>query len=394
MQGNVLRTLLLSTLLLLLIVVPLSAALSATYTADTPIQLEMAPGIFINPDLFGARLGRLEITSTQPIYNPTVLVTGIPSSHNVVLIGPLRWYSGNDFTMDYEINMNVLAVSYPNGLGGPVFTMPIKDRQPLFNTYTNIEVTVNPFIVDFYLVNSNAKGMSYDYNIAATLNSGGAEFKLDSLYVFKDPPFAPHFTIGVTNRKDQHASMFLPTGEPAEGQFIPINGNVGQGTTPVVDPSGATTDPDDGSTGFWHGNIVPDPEPVQFFFSFLSDTVSFDLNDAIGNKRKEINTANMEVVNGETGQTYKQKITFTDSGNATNFQLKSSNGTVSTIDFDLFWGSSNNPVPYGVAIDWEGLVPGINTKKLWIGGINESVAAQRLSGIYIDTIFVNITAAD
>ncbi len=394
MRKNKLRTVLVFSALLLQINTPLRADITATYTPHTPIQLEMSPGIFTDPHMFGTRLGRLEITSTQPIYNPTMLITGVPSSYNVVLVGPHRWHPSNAFDMEKEINMNVLTVSYPNGPGGSVYIMAVKDRQPLFKNYSGVEVTANPFIVDIYLVNSNDHGGTTSPNIQPNLNTSGGEFKLDSHYAFKDPPFAPHFTIGVTDKKDQHGSMFTPTGEPEDGQFIPINNNVGQGTTPVVDPSGVITDPDDDSPGFWYGDITPDPEPVLFFFSFVTDTVSFDINDAYGTKRKEINTANMEVVHGVAGQTYTQKITFTDSGSATNFQLKSSNNSGDTIDFGLFWGSSNNSVPYGVPIDWEDLTPGINTKNLWIGDIDENSVAPLVSGIYVDTIIVNITAAD
>ena len=56
--------------------------------------------------------------------------------------------------------------------------------------------TANPFIVDIYLVNSNDRGGTTDPSQPSNLNTMDADFKLDSLYAFKYPPFAPHFTRG------------------------------------------------------------------------------------------------------------------------------------------------------------------------------------------------------
>ena len=123
----------------------------------------------------------------------------------------------------------------------------------------------------------------------------------------------------------------------------------------------------------------------------LENTVSFTLSEAYGNNNKvTINTAQMQVQNGVSGTTYTQKLTFTDSTNAAAFQLSPTSGSGTPIDFKLYFGGVE--MTKGSPHNWTGLVPGMNTKILQVGGINATLAGQRVSGAYSDTITVNITA--
>lgn len=160
--------------------------------------------------------------------------------------------------------------------------------------------------------------------------------------------------------------------------------------TPLLDPSGYTTG-DDGEAGYWFGDENAAPKPLNFLFSFLENTVSFTLSEAYGtNNKVTINTAQMQVQNGVSGTTYTQKLTFTDSTNAAAFQLSPTSGSGTPIDFKLYFGGVE--MTKGSPHNWTGLVPGMNTKILQVGGINATLAEQRVSGAYSDTITVNITA--
>lgn len=360
-------------------------AVSATYTPESPIYLKKSPGIFTNATVFGAKLGRLTITSSAPMYNPTILVTGLTGGYNIVMIGPHRWSLQNQWTFEKEINMNLLTVSYPNGLGGSVFIRAIKDKQPLLQGWSGEQVTTSPFYVDIYLVNMNDYGGTSNTNIAANLNTDGGFFKLDSPYTFKYP-FNPHFTVGITNTINQGPYVFPAAGNPTQGEFIPIDGVVGQGTTPVIDPSGYTSG-DDEDEGFWYGDGYP--QPVNYLFSLLHDSVSFALTDAYGSNKKVINTATMNVQNGAAGQLYSRNLIFTVAGTANSFQLKPVIGEGYGIDFDLYFG--NGLVDYGIPTLWGNLTPGINSQSLSIGGIDENQVRQRSSGDYQATIIITIT---
>lgn len=360
----------------------------ASYAAESPIYLQKSPGTFTHPSIFGAKLGRLTINSSTPMYNPTILITGVDSSYNVYLIGPLRWSETGTWNYTKEIQMNVLAVSYPEGLGGTAFIRAIKDKQPLLGGWSNQEVTTTPFYVDIYLVNANDYGGTTNTGLVSNLNSNGAFFKLDSPYTFKNL-FNPHFTIGITDALDQGPYVFPEAGAPTQGQFIPIDGVVGQGTTPVVDPNGYTSG-EGGNDGFWYGD--QDPQPVSYLFSFLENSVSFDLSAAYGNKKKEINTARMEVVNGVVGGEYAQKVTFSTTGTTNSFQLKPVIGDGFGIDFTLYFGSGQ--VLYGTPILWDELAPAMNTRSLSIGNIDESQVLERVGGGYQVTICITITNND
>lgn len=367
---------------------PVMGSVIASYSPETAIYLQKSPGVFTHPNMFGAKLGRLTITSDEVMYNPTILVAGMSGGYNIWLVGPHRWDMHKDWVYDKRFQMNLLAVSYPNGLGNSVFIRALSGKQPLLNGWENVQVAVNPLIIDLYLVNCNDYGGTTNTDIAPNLDPTGGYIKLDSPFVF-ETPINYGFTVGITNTLGQGPWVFPEAGNPTQGQFIPIDGVVGQGSTPVIDP-GSYTDGEPGEIGFWYGDGVP--QPVFYNFWFDAPVVNFDLSDAYDTNMKEITKAYLQVVTDDSNCTYTQNIAFTTDDGSERFQLCPDFPGGAGIEFNLFFGTRH--VDYGETIQWMNLVRGTNWKELYISGINANEVEQMVSGTYQVTIIANITNAD
>ena len=377
------------TILILFLNQSLMGSVLASYSPESAIVLQKCPGVFSHPNMFGAKLGRLTVTSDEVMYNPTILVAGMTGGYDIWLIGPYRWDSNNDWEYDKRIQMNLLAVSYPYGLGGGVFIRALSGKQPLLSGWNNEQVVANPFVVDLYLVNSNDNGGTTNTGITPNLNTNGGFFKLDSPFIF-ETPINYGFTVGITNTLAQGPWVFPASGDPTLGQFIPIDGVVGQGSTPVIDP-GSYTDGEPGEViGFWYGDGVP--QPVFYNFWFDAPVVNFDLSDAYDTNMKEITKAYLQVVTDDSNCTYTQNIAFTTDDGSERFQLCPDFPGGAGIEFNLFFGTRH--VDYGETIQWMNLVRGTNWKELYISGINANEVEQMVSGTYQVTIIANITNAD
>ncbi|MCK9547219.1 MAG: hypothetical protein M0Q37_01775, partial [Sphaerochaeta sp.] len=288
-------------------------------------------------------------------------------------------------------NFFIVSVAYPNGRGGtPVIDTPYGDKWPMLGANTGITVNTSPFYVDLYLLNGNP-GVTYNPAAVVTEHPLASLIRFESPITFVDP-FNPFFTIGVGSSSSNGVYNYA-TGaggslsNPNNGSYVPIDGVSGANSTPLVD-TGGFTGSEGNDDGFWYGEDIP--LPLNFLFSFLDNTVSFTLSEAYGNSRKTINSARMEVQNGQNGTTYAQNLTFTDSTNAASFQLSPTTGDGLPIDFKLFFGTTE--ITKGSAFSWSGLTNGMNTKDLRVGAINSSLVEQRVGGAYKDTITVNITA--
>ncbi|MFA7129244.1 MAG: hypothetical protein WC136_08755 [Sphaerochaeta sp.] len=361
---------------------------SATYVPEPAIVLKKKPGVFSHPNMFGAKLGRLTITSDEVMYNPTIMVTGLSGSYDIYLIGPHRWDKHNDWDYDKKIQMNLLAVSYTDGTDGSAFIRALNGKQPLLDGEDNVQVDESPFVVDLYLVNSNDHGGTTDTGMAPNLNTNGGFFKLDSPFVF-ETPIDFRFTVGITDTLGQGPWVFPASGEPTQGQFIPIDGAVGQGSTSVINP-GSYTDGEPQDVGFWYGTGTP--QQVYFNLYFENPSVTFDLCDAYDGYWKELTDVCIEVGNGKPHKKYKLNIAFTTDDNSGEFQLLPDFIGGTGIPFELML--DEGPVAYGDNIEWRVSGQGLNRKSLFIGGIDASLIDQLVSGVYQVTIFVNITNAD
>lgn len=248
--------------------------------------------------------------------------------------------------------------------------------------------------MDLYLINKNPDSTTNPGSVVAT-NPPAYYIEPASAITFVSP-FNPTFSVGVGSSDEKGVYDYAqgPAGGltpgTSNGSYVAIDGVEGPDSTTLIDPGGFTSNEAGSSdNGYWFGTEAP--QNLNFLFSFLENTASFTLSDAYGtNSKVTINTAQMQVQNGVTGTTYTQKLTFTDSTNDAAFQLSPTSGSGSPIDFKLYFG--NEEIEKGKSKNWTGLVNGMNTKILQVGGINATLAEQRVSGAYSDTITVNITS--
>ncbi len=355
--------------------------ITASYTPQSPIYLELSPGVFTHPTVIGAKLGRFAITSpTNEIYTPAFVNTGEVAG-NIALTGLYKKWAGGSYYTKTDLNFKVISVAYPYGLGGtPLLQTIFGGRWPIIS-WDPITITANPLFVDLYLVNTN----SLNPNSPASLNSNGQFYRLDTPYTFTTS-FNPIFSLAVADDPNTGVGDYAPgNGETinSSGSYVVTEGQSGPNITPILD-AGSLTSPD--GDGFFYGDA---PLVPTFSFSFLANTVNFELATAYGVNKATINQARLEVINGVVGQTYSQLLTFTDGDVSPGFLLKPSVGTSSPIGYLLFIDDA--PITEGVALPWGSLNPGMNTKSLKIGGIVESEVANKVSGTYQSTITVTIT---
>lgn len=371
--------------LLLMVFLPVcllaGPTVTASYTAQSPIYLEISPGVFTHPTVIGARLGRFAITSpNNKIYTPAFVNTG-EVAENIQLTGLYKNWAGGAYYTKTDLNFKVISVAYPAGLGGaPILQTIYGGRWPVIS-WDAVTITANPFYVDLYLVNTN----SLNPNSAASLNSNAQYYRLDTPYTFTTS-FNPIFSLAVADDATTDVGTYAPgNGETitSDGAYVVTDGVAGPNVTPILD-SGSMTAPH--GDGFYYGD---GPVLPSFAFAFMHASVSFNLDAAYGSNRVTINQAQLSVVNGVAGTTYSQMLTFSDTSTAATFQLFPTEGAGTPIDYQLFFGS--DPIPKGTPFQWQNLNPGMNTKDLKVGGIVESSVADKVSGTYSDTITVTIT---
>ncbi len=171
------------------------------------------------------------------------------------------------------------------------------------------------------------------------------------------------------------------------GSYVVTNGSSGADSTPIINP-GSFTDPENpGSPGIMYGDP---PLIVTYAVSFTKQATSFNLTDATGSKKKDVNTMRITISNGKSGTDYSQQVIFTDSSVGSNsFRLLPEQTGPTPITFDLYF--DNTKVTKGTAITWNNLTNGSNnTKTIRIGGIDQTSIQTLASGTYSDTITVEI----
>lgn len=372
-----------------------ASTVTATYIPENPVYFTQSPGAFTHESIAGAKLGTIIMSSDGPIYNPGLMTIGDFKAGSGISMS-LEYNWGGDTYSRGEKPFYVVVVAYPYGRGGtPYVTTPYNNQWPIMGKErsTNVTITVSPFYVDLYLININPGSTTDPGSVVAT-NPPAYYIKPKSAITFASP-FNPTFSVGVGSSAEKGVYDYAqgPSGAltpgTSNGSYVAVDGIAGPDSTPLIDPNGFT-----GSTGsdngYWFDTGVQ--QELNFLFSFLENTTSFTLSDAYGTNKKAINTAQMIVQNGETGTTYAQKLTFTDSTTDSSFQLRATSGIGLPIDFKLYFGETE--IVKGSSFTWGGLASGENTKELKVGGINATLAGQRVSGAYTDTITVNITAVD
>lgn len=389
-----------SLLLVLIIVSPLKITaatnVQASYVPEPYLYLQQSPGAFTSPTMVGAKLGRLTVEFTGgPIFNPGVQTSGQGGYGNIIISGMLSNYPGGTKYYNTYIPMNVVTVAYPYGLSGtPYVHTMYGSRQALLIDEKETQVSISPFIVDFYLLNTNAGNGQYSTTFESNLGTGQKDFDFTTQYTFNNP-FNPTYALGLTKTFGGGLWQIPTSGDPVnqDAFFVEIDGVAGSGTTPFVGSGGLNDHAGNSNdqTGFWNGTEIPTQYDPYFEILFQDKTVTFDLSKAYGNNKESINTVEIIVNDGDPAETYEVEIAFSDSSNENKFQLKHPDAN-SNIDFQLFIEGRTEEIPYNTPIPWENLVPFPNENKrtLSIGGINATHVQQRLSGSYTDTIYVNI----
>lgn len=369
-------------LMLLLFPTLLFGAITAVYTPEPYLVLQAKPGPFTSDMTFGAKLGTLIVTTTDgdKIYAPTWGSTD-EVSNDVILSGLMRSYLGGPFKEDTH-KFHIMSVAYPEGYPGtPTIRVVQSPHSPIVSWFPNT-VNANPFRVELYLMSTNSTNQH-----TIPVWRPASYFHLNTAYTLP-ATFNPIFSFISANDPWMNVGWMMDNGEPdpSHGSYVSVNGVAGPNSTPIVDPT-AYTDPDNpGQPGMTYGDP---PQMVSYSVSLTNQSISFNLADAIGTNRKDVNTMTIIVANGKVGTNYSQQVIFTDTSGFSNFRLLPEQGGSASIPFNLFFGGTQ--VPKGTPFLWNTLQNGSNNiKTIQIGGIDQNAIDSLASGTYSATISVEI----
>ena len=358
----------------------LFGAITVTYTA-VPLELKTAPGPYTSNTVIGIKLGTLRVDG-GPIYTPVWGNTTEVDSGTVKVKGPMS--NGSN-----EATFYLMSVAYPNG----------ESQSPTIKVFSGaflsivslpqnwVTVSADPFIVELWLVNT--ADTNNTYNPSTTCSA--SDFQMNAAYTLDS--FRPEFSFVTANSSKTNANSMMQgqTGNanPSNGTYAIVNGNGGPDSTPIVE-STAYTDPDNPNSPVM---TYVDPSQIVSYSVFLSEqTKTFNLSEAVGTNRKDVNTMTITVSNGIAGADYSQKVIFTDLtpvSTSAEFRMLPEESGPNPIPFKLYFDSTE--VVKGEAITWNNLQNGSsNTKTIRIGGINQNTIDSLASGTYSDTISVEI----
>ncbi len=303
-----------------------------------------------------AYLGTIVITrDVSDAYYRPVLVN-YDSVQAIYVRGPLSGWGGGI----HDTQFNVYAKNSMRNEAHPLWLHDTEANLYSDNWNLNPQITDNPFIIDLFLV-SHQPASLYIENESYTLASGA----LGS------------FNVKVSQDSDHNNRVFVPV----NGQNIPPGGAPPADPIPIPEAGSGTPIPD-----IPYGD---DPVPVMFQINILENS-PFVLSQAYNNDVK-VATAELIVVNGESGQTYGVEVKFTNPQNANTFSLRPQdkpNGYA--IPYRLKFGSINNVVG-NTLYDWNNLSPtGGNSRDIKVYDISRSVVENAPAGTFEDTILVEI----
>jgi hypothetical protein len=280
-----------------------------------------------------------------------------PLLENYFTVDPIYIYGPH---AGWQQNYSEFQVYAKNSMQGQANKIWLADQEtPLYN-WSNTEITNNPFVVDLFLV-SIAEAFRFDENATYSMLPG---------------------TLGSFNIKVSITTNYVE-------QYISVNNqSIPPGGSPPADPIPI---PEDGP-----GAPIPEipvgdpPQPLMFQINIIDDS-PFILSQAYGNTGVKVATTEVIVVNGEAGQTYGVQVKFTNPQNATTFSLRPKdkpNGYA--IPYRLKFGSINNVVGNSL-YDWNNLSPtSINSREIKVYDVSETAVSNAPSGVFEDTILVEI----
>lgn len=351
-------------------------AVTAEYTPEEQVVLQVRPGPYTSDTTLGAKLGTLIVTTTEgdKIHTPTwgtvdEVWGGVP------LKGAMRAIANGPFWDDATDTFYIMSVAYPEGYPGP------PTIQRLEGTYTPIiklsssTVSVNPFRVELWLINTALENRN-----ATVIFRPASYFRLNTVYTLPED-FSPMFSFISAKNPSTHTFTLMKadgTPESAFGSYVAVNGTTGSNSIDIasgLDPGGMP---------------YIDPQQTVSFSVFLSEqSTTFDLFEAVGTNRKDVNTMTFVVSNGESGIDYSQEVIFTDTSTGSDdFMLHDQEPGPALIPFSLYFGSEE--VTKGEPVTWNTLQNGDNTRTIRIGGIDEIAIQGLASGTYSDRITVEI----
>ncbi len=357
----------------------LFGAITVTYTA-VPLELKTAPGPYTSDTVIGAKLGTLEVQITEGsvIHSPAWGTAGEVAS-GVPLTGPMKSENGYSTSTHY---FTVMSVAYIGGV-----TKINRFNDTYIPIYENKCTVSNSFSVELWLVNTDKDKPNTTVNHN---HRPASDFQAGSVYTLPSD-FAPYFSfISAKEGNTNVNAMINNDGTPnSSGSYVSVNGvEGGADNTPIIESSGYS-DPDNPGEPVTYG----DPTQIVSYSVFLSEqTKTFNLSEAVGTNRKDVNTMTITVSNGIAGADYSQKVIFTDLtpvSTSAEFRMLPEESGPNPIPFKLYFDSTE--VVKGEAITWSSLQNGSsNTKTIRIGGIDQNVIDSLASGTYSDTINVEI----
>lgn len=148
------------------------------------------------------------------------------------------------------------------------------------------------------------------------------------------------------------------------------------------------------SPNYLNGTILDKSVYVSLAIEQTPSEASINIADAAGTSRAKVGQARLTLTGYEKPNNGSVYITFTDGNGSTgnDFRLKHS-ALPSFIPFSLYLAGEK--VDNGVRTKWDNLAYGRNNlKDLHVGNMEQQGTALRMSGLYSDTITINITPVD
>ncbi len=353
-----------------LIIQALPGAITATYTPAPAVYFKLGHemttpntplGTFPSSELVGY-LGTLVITKEpgdNNYHRPLMVCYG--SSNEFKFRGKVK--RGNSTPIEdtgFRVAIKHSMSSQPQN-----FWMEGGD-EALLGWQGNQEVTVNPFVVDFFVVSwENSSIYIEDESYSLVSGSLGS------------------FHIKIKPRGDVWGDEYISV----NGQDIPPGGGVPEDPPiPIVIGGEGAPLPD-----------VPygeEPLPLMFQIDIIKYS-PFNLNQACTSTGVKVATTNITVINGQPGQNYNIQVKFTNPQTSPNFSLRPANKPDGySIPYRLRFGTEDW-VKGGTLYDWNDLPHvGTSSRDIYVYGIDEFVARNAPAGVFEDTIQVDIFNAN
>ncbi len=321
-------------------------------TGEKISVLPCTPAGTFGSDKLVAYLGTIEIRKepNDHYYNPLMVNHG--SAKDFEVEG--RVTQGNEVTK-FETYAHT-------SLNDPFRIRLSRPQEALYDGKDSTEITAAPFIVNLFLV-SKHDSSRYIEGETYTIVKG---------------------TLGSFNIK---VSTSL---SPKVEEFISINGQ-------TIPPGGGAPDSPIELPDIGLGSSIPeiifgdhDPPPVTFQVDVLEES-PFNLIQACDYTGVRVATIDVRVVNGVQGEDYAIQVKFTNPQNATSFSLRPQgkpNGYA--IPYKLKFGDTYN-IKGGDLYGWDNLsVNGLNSKEIKVYDISKTTADNAPTGIFEDTITIEI----